>query len=41
MLVGLNIAAIISEIDNQDILCLINLKAKRSNKKKEKVKRRQ
>lgn len=39
ILVGLNIAIIMSEIENQDLLDLIDLKFEWANKKKEKAKR--
>ncbi len=39
MLIRLNIAAVISETDNQDLLDLIDLEAKQANKKKAKVER--
>lgn len=41
MLVGLDIAAVISETDDQDLSDLIDLEVKQANKKKKKVERRQ
>ena len=41
MLVGLDIAVVIPETDNQDVPDFIDLEAKWANKKKEKAKRRQ
>ncbi len=40
MLVGLDIAAVIPETDDQDLLDLIDLKVECANKKKEKSERR-
>ena len=37
MLIGLNIATIISKTNNQDLIDLIVLKTKQANKKKEKI----
>lgn len=39
ILIGLNIAAVISETNNQDLLDSMNLEIERANKKKKKLRR--